>query len=76
MKIQKVQSFKMRKAMNFNIQEMKIPLSLQPTMRKLRIWRTYTVKDMQSERVRKTFEEKFRKYRKTKEGQQEKRKLK
>ena len=62
--------------MNFNLQEMKIPEEWQPTMRRIRLWRTYTVADMQSERMRRNFEEKYRRYKKTKNGLQEKRRLK
>ena len=49
---------------------------MQPTMRKLRLWKTFSVADMQSERIKKIFEKKYEKYRKTKQGQREKRKLK
>ena len=76
LKIQKVQKFKMRKVMIFDLKKMKIPDSMQPTMRKLRLWKTFSVADMQSERIKRNFEKKFEKYRKTQEGQREKRKLK
>lgn len=76
LKIQKVQKHKMRKVMNFDLEKLKIPDSWQPTMRKMRLWRTHCVADMQSQRIRRGFEKKYEKYRKTKEGQKEKRKLK
>ena len=76
LKIQKVQKLKMRKVIIFDLKNLKIPDSMQPTMRRLRIWRTGSVHDMQSERIRKSFEKKYEKYRKTEEGQKEKRKLK
>ena len=66
----------MRKDMIFDLKKMKIPDSMQPTMRKLRLWKTFSVADMQSERIKRNFEKKFEKYRKTQEGQREKRKLK
>jgi len=76
LKIQKVQKFKMRKVMIFDLKKIRIPDSMQPTMRKLRLWKTFSVADMQSERIKKIFEKKYEKYRKTKQGQREKRKLK